>query len=79
MVAQVCSLEVGEFIWTGGDVHLYKNHLDQVKEQLSREPFPDLPVLQLNPEIENIDDFCFSDIKITGYSSHPSISAPIAI
>lgn len=78
MVAQVCGLGVGDFIHTIGDGHIYLNHLDQVKEQLSREPMA-LPTLWLNPEIKDIDNFKYEDIKLVGYNSHASISAPIAV
>lgn len=78
MIAQVCDLEVGEFIWTGGDCHLYQNHLDQVNEQLSREAY-ELPNLWLNPEIKNIFDFTFEDIRVENYKSHPAIKAPVAV
>ncbi len=78
MVAQVCGLQVGEFVHTFGDVHLYRNHVDQAHEQLTRAPKP-LPTLWLNPEIRNIDDFRFEDIRIDGYTSHPAIKAPIAV
>jgi thymidylate synthase len=78
MMAQVCDLEPGEFVWTGGDVHLYKNHLEQVKEQLSREPFP-LPIMKINQNVKEIDDFVFEDFTLENYQSHPSIKAPIAV
>ncbi|MBT3642179.1 MAG: thymidylate synthase [Euryarchaeota archaeon] len=78
MVAQICNLKPGEFIWTGGDCHLYLNHIEQAKLQINREPFPQ-PRLKLNEEIVNIDDFSFEDIKIVDYHHHPSISAPISI
>lgn len=78
MVAQVCDLEVGDFVHTFGDAHIYNNHVDQVKLQLSREEF-DLPTLELNPGIKNIDDFKFEDIKLIGYKSHPTIKAPVAV
>lgn len=78
MVAQVTDLEPGDFIWTGGDCHLYLNHLDQVREQLSRAPFP-LPTLRLNPAVTRIDDFVFDDIELLGYQHHPAIKAPVAV
>lgn len=78
MVAQVCGLGVGEFIHTLGDAHLYMNHLDQARLQLTREPMP-LPKLILNPEIKNIDDFTFEDIQVVGYQSHPTIKAEISV
>ena len=78
MVAQVTDLEPGDFIWTGGDCHLYLNHLDQVREQLSRAPFP-LPTLRLNPAVTRIDDFVFEDIELLDYQHHPGIKAPVAI
>ena len=78
MVAQVTDLEPGDFIWTGGDCHLYLNHLDQVREQLSRTPFP-LPTLRLNPAVTRIDDFVFEDIELLGYQHHPAIKAPVAV
>lgn len=78
MIAQVCDLEVGEFIWTGGDCHLYQNHIDQVNEQLSRDTY-ELPSLWLNPEIKDIFDFTFDDIRVDNYKSHPTIKAPVAV
>jgi thymidylate synthase len=78
MIAQVTGLQVGEFIHTFGDVHLYLNHIEQAKLQLSREPFP-LPQLKLNPDIRNIDDFKFEDIEIVNYQSHPAIKADVAV
>ena len=78
MVAHVCNLKAGKFVHTFGDAHLYLNHLDQAKLQLSRDT-KILPLLKLNSEIKNIFDFKFEDIEITNYESHPSISAPIAV
>lgn len=78
MVAQVTNLEPGDFIHTLGDAHIYLNHLEQVKFQLSREPYP-LPKLKLNPDIRNIFDFKFSDFQIEGYQSHPHIKGDISV
>lgn len=78
MIAQVCNLEVGEFIHVIGDAHIYSNHMDQVKEQLSRTPLP-LPTLWLNPDIKNITDFTSDDIKLLNYQSYPPIIAPMAV
>jgi len=78
MIAQVCDLGVGELIVSTGDTHIYLNHVEQVKEQLTREPFP-LPKLWLNPEIKDIDRFAMDDIKLIGYQSHPPIKAPMAV
>jgi len=78
MVAQVCGLKPGEFVHTFGDLHLYQNHLDQAKLQLSREPRP-LPQMKLNPSVKNIDDFEYEDFELVGYDPHPAIKAPIAV
>jgi thymidylate synthase len=78
MVAQQCDLEVGEFIWTGGDTHIYLNHLEQVKLQLSREPYA-LPTLQLARKPNSIFEYQFEDFQILNYQSHPGIKAPIAV
>jgi thymidylate synthase len=78
MVAQVCDLQPGEFVHTLGDAHLYMNHLEQAKLQLTREPMP-LPKLKLNPNVKNIFDFKFEDIEIVDYQSHPGIKADISV
>jgi thymidylate synthase len=78
MVAQVCGLKPGEFVHTFGDLHLYSNHLDQAREQLSREPRP-LPVMRINPEVKKLDEFKFEDFSLEGYDPHPTIKAPIAV
>ncbi len=78
MVAQVCGLKPGEFVHTFGDLHLYANHVEQAKLQLSREPRP-LPQIKLNPSVKKIDDFKFEDFELAGYDPHPAIKAPIAV
>jgi thymidylate synthase len=78
MMAQQCNLEVGDFIWTGGDCHLYSNHLEQVDLQLSRDFFP-LPKLNILRKPDSIFDYEFEDFEILGYESHPHIKAPVAI
>lgn len=78
LVAQQADLKVGEFIWTGGDCHLYLNHLDQARLQLSRTPFP-LPHLILHRLAESLADYRYEDFEIAGYQSHPAIKAPVAV
>ncbi|WP_029684432.1 thymidylate synthase [Tatumella saanichensis] len=78
MVAQQCSLEVGDFVWTGGDTHLYNNHLEQANLQLSREPRP-LPTLKIKRKPDSIFDYQFDDFEIEGYDPHPAIKAPVAV
>ncbi|WP_412030279.1 thymidylate synthase [Deinococcus yunweiensis] len=78
MIAQVTGLKPGEFIWTGGDVHLYENHLSQAREQLSRAPRP-LPRLHLNPEITDLFAFTYGDFSLDGYTPYPAIKAPVAV
>ena len=78
MIAQVCDLEVGEFIWTGGDCHIYQNHREQVELQLTRELYS-LPTLSLNPTVKDIFAFTFEDISVDGYESHPAIKAKVAV
>lgn len=78
MVAQVCELAPGDFIWTGGDCHLYLNHLEQAKEQLSRAPRA-LPKLRINPTVKDIFAFRFEDFSLEGYDPHPHIKAPVAV
>jgi thymidylate synthase len=78
MVAQVCGLKPGTFVHTFGDLHLYTNHLDQARLQLTREPRA-LPQMELNPKVSDIHDFVYEDFQLKGYDPHPGIKAPIAI
>src|SRR5574343_37955 len=78
MVAQVCDLQPGEFVWTGGDCHLYSNHVEQAKLQLTRDCRP-LPKMTLNPEIKDIFDFTFNDLTLSDYDPHPHIKAAVAV
>lgn len=78
MIAQVCDLEPGDFVHTFGDVHLYNNHLEQAKLQLSRERFP-LPTMKINPEVKDIFSFSFEDFTLENYQHHPAIKAPVAV
>jgi thymidylate synthase len=78
MVAQVCDLELGDFIWTGGDTHIYSNHYEQVATQLSRDIRP-LPTMKINPEVKDIFSFKFEDFTLENYNPHPAIKAPVAV
>jgi thymidylate synthase len=78
MLAQVCDLGLGDFVWTGGDTHLYSNHMEQVETQLNREPRA-LPKMKLNPDVKDIFDFKFEDFTLEGYDPYPGIKAPVAI
>jgi thymidylate synthase len=78
LIAQVCDLDVGEFVHVLGDAHIYLNHVEQVKEQLTRDPLP-LPTLWLNPDIDDITKFTMADIRLDGYSNHPPIKAEMAV
>lgn len=78
MVAQVCDLQLGDFIWSGGDCHLYSNHMQQVEKQLSREPLP-LPTMRINPQVKSIFDFTFADFELCDYQAHPHIKAQVAV
>ncbi|NQZ86328.1 MAG: thymidylate synthase [Colwellia sp.] len=78
MIAQVCDLELGDFVHTFGDAHLYLNHMEQVNEQLSRSPLA-LPKMKINPEIDSIFDFTFEDFELVNYEFHPHIKAPISV
>jgi thymidylate synthase len=78
ILAQQCGLEAGEFVWTGGDCHLYSNHLDQARLQLERDPKP-LPELRINRRAPSIDAYEYADFEIVGYEAHPHIAAPVAV
>jgi thymidylate synthase len=78
MMAQVCGLEPGEFVHTFGDVHLYRNHLEQARLQLTRQPFP-LPQIKLNPQVRSIFGFQFEDFELLNYQAHPHIKAEVSI
>jgi thymidylate synthase len=78
MIAQVCDLGLGDFVWTGGDTHLYSNHMEQVELQLSRTPRA-LPTMKINPNVKDILDFQFEDFTLEGYDPYPGIKAPVAV
>jgi thymidylate synthase len=78
MMAQVCGYEPGDFVWTGGDVHLYSNHVDQAKLQLTRD-FRPLPTLRINPLVNDIFSFCYEDFTLENYDPHPHIKAAVAV
>lgn len=78
MMAQVCDLGLGDFIWTGGDTHLYSNHMEQVDLQLTRSPRA-LPIMKINPEVKDILDFKYEDFTLEGYDPYPGIKAPVAV
>jgi thymidylate synthase len=78
MIAQVCDLGLGDFVWTGGDTHLYSNHMEQVELQLTRTPKA-LPTMKINPEVKDILDFKYEDFTLEGYDPYPGIKAPVAV
>jgi thymidylate synthase len=78
MVAHVVGMAPGDFVHTFGDLHVYSNHIDQIELQMTRDPLP-LPKLLLNPDVKNIDDFTFDDIRVVGYESHPAIKGDVAV
>lgn len=78
MLAQVCDLEAHEFVHSFGDLHLYNNHIEQAKEQLSREPRP-LPQMRINPKVKDLNAFAYEDFQLENYDPHPAIKAPISV
>jgi len=78
MMAQACDLEPGDFVHTFGDAHLYHNHFEQARLQLTREPLP-LPTMKLNPKVKDVFAFTHNDFELTGYEAHPHIAAPVAV
>jgi thymidylate synthase len=78
MIAQVCDLELGDFIWTGGDTHIYLNHYEQVQTQLAREPKA-LPIMKINPDVKDIFSFKYEDFELLNYEPYPGIKAPVAV
>ncbi len=78
MIAEVCDMDLGDFVWTGGDTHLYSNHFEQAQLQLSRTPFP-LPQMKINAEVKDIFNFKFEDFELVNYQCHPGIKAPVAV
>ena len=78
MLAQQCDLDVGDFIWTGGDCHIYDNHVDQVQTQLARSPYP-YPTLHIQRRPASINDYVFEDFEVLDYQHHPAIKAPVAV
>ena len=78
MIAQVCNMDLGDFVWTGGDTHLYSNHFEQANLQLTRLPFP-LPAMKINKEVKDIFNFKFEDFELVNYQCHPGIKAPVAV
>lgn len=79
LIAQVCGLEVGEFIWTGGDIHIYHNHFEQVEEMLNRPLIQDKAQVVINPAVNDIDAFQLEDVKLENYVYHKAIKAPVAV
>ena len=78
MLAQQCDLDVGDFVWTGGDCHIYDNHVDQVRQQLEREPFP-APTLRITRTPDSIFDYTYEDFEVVGYEHHPAIRGAVAV